>query len=56
MFFCIFPNQKVLMTEGLNILYCACWGVFVNKDSRFSACKCSEELNSVLCLPFVDYC
>jgi hypothetical protein len=28
---CIFPNQKMLMTEGLNILYCVCWGVFVNK-------------------------
>ena len=25
-------------------------------NSRFSSCKCSEEQNSVLCSPFVDYC
>jgi len=57
---CILPNQKMLMTEGLNILYCVCWGVFFflrkTLNSRFSSCKCSEEQNSVLCLPFVDYC
>jgi len=31
---CIFPNQKMLMTEGLNILCRVWWGVFFKKDAK----------------------